>query len=108
MTFCTACGRQRAGANRFCTACGTEFRDLAQPEPPVTAAPAPAPDGTFMKPDVFRERMPAYAEPPTAEPLYAEPTYPGPVYAEPSHGRPGDHYPGPIGQPPADGTRSSS
>ncbi len=102
MTFCTACGRQRAGANRFCTACGTEFRDLAQHEPPVTAdaAPAPAPDGTFMKPDAFRERMPAYAEPPTAEPLYAEPTYPGPVHAEPSPGRPGDHYPGPIGRPP--------
>ena len=95
MTFCTACGRQRAGANRFCTACGTEFRDLAQPEPPVTAAPAPAPDGTFMKPDAFRETMPAYAEPPTAEP-----TYPGPVYAEPSPGTPGDHYPGPIGRPP--------
>ncbi len=100
MTFCTACGRQRAGANRFCTACGTEFRDLAQPEPPVTADAAPAPDGTFMKPDASRERMPAYAEPPAAEPLYAEPTYPGPVYAEPSPGRPGDHYPGPIGRPP--------
>jgi hypothetical protein len=100
MTFCTACGRQRAGANPFCTACGTEFRDLAQPEPPVTADAAPAPDGTFMKPDAFQERMPAYAEPPTAEPLYAEPTYPGPVYAEPSPERPGDHYPGPIGRPP--------
>jgi hypothetical protein len=111
MTFCTACGRQRAGANRFCTACGTEFRDLAQPGPPVTADAdaAPAPDGTFMKPDAFRERMPAYAEPPAAEPLYAEPAYPGPAYAEPSPGGPGDggvgypgpvHYPGPVGRPP--------
>jgi hypothetical protein len=100
MTFCTACGRQRAGANPFCTACGTEFRDLAQPEPPVTADAAPVPGGASMKPDAFRERMPTYAEPPTAEPLYAEPTYPGPVYAEPSPGRPGDQYPGPIGRPP--------
>jgi hypothetical protein len=100
MTFCTDCGRQRVGANPFCTACGTEFRDLAPPEPPVTADAAPGPDSTFMKPDAFRESMPAYAEPPTAEPLYAEPTYPGPVYAEPSPGRPGDHYPGPIGRPP--------
>ena len=109
MTFCTACGRQRAGANHFCTACGTEFRDLAQPGPPVTADAAPAPDGTFMKPDAFRETMPAYAEPPAAEPLYAEPAYPGPAIAEPSPGGPGDggvgyprpvHYPGPVGRPP--------
>ena len=31
MSFCTACGGERIGANRYCDGCGTEF---GEPEPP--------------------------------------------------------------------------
>ena len=107
MSFCTACGRERTGANRFCTACGTEFQDLAQPEQPGTDQDKP--DGTFMKPGPFRETAPAYSQAPVAEPPYAGSAYPGPAHAEPSAGEPGygppgdgygGNYPGPAGRPP--------
>ena len=83
MSFCTACGRQRTGANRFCTACGTEFPDLAQPEQPATDQDQP--DDTFMRPGAFRETTSAYAEPPAAGPLHAEPTHPGSGYGRPGY-----------------------
>jgi hypothetical protein len=86
MSFCLACGHERTGADRFCTACRTEFRDLTQPEPPVTDQDRP--DGTVTGLDLFWETTAADPEPPVAEPPYAGSAYPGPAQAEPPAGEP--------------------
>jgi hypothetical protein len=46
MTFCTTCGHQKNGSERYCTTCGTTFPDADSPPaggpgpPPHTATPA--------------------------------------------------------------------
>jgi hypothetical protein len=46
MSFCTKCGRPRAGDTRFCTGCGAEFPEstIAPPPPPPPVAAPPGRD----------------------------------------------------------------